>query len=181
MKYLHLFPFNYNTSTQLFWIEWISFLRVSDGISFQYCLMQDFKVSLSSNLHLFLYIILGKIPHKFSIGFKSGDLVGQSKTSIFFILNQYFMSLDVCIAVLSCWKMALLVSRRFINGKRHFSNTLIYQTEFCFSSITTKSAFPDAEKLPKPWQILLKIVFLKTAASFLNHANNTGSHRAQQN
>ena len=61
----------------------ISFLRVSDEISFQYCLMQDFKVSFSSNWHLFLYTFLYKIPHKFSIGFKSGDLVGQSQTSIF--------------------------------------------------------------------------------------------------
>ena len=49
IQYLNLFPFNCNTSTQLFWIESIIFLRVSDGISFQYCLMQDFKVSLFSN------------------------------------------------------------------------------------------------------------------------------------
>ena len=78
-----LYSFNCNTSTHLFWIESINFLRFSDGISFQYCLNQDFKVSLSSNWRLFLYTLLGKIPHKFSIGFKSRDLVGESKFPYF--------------------------------------------------------------------------------------------------
>ena len=171
IQYLHLFPFNCNTSTHLFWIESISFLRVSvslfngistlfrlfnakailleepyryylthswedkgvhtfpkgicpkvnviawlefelgyydsavhrfnhyttrtplrvsDGISFQYCLMQDFKVSLSSKWGLFFSTILHKIPHDFSDGFKSGDFVGQSKTSIFFCFKRVF-------------------------------------------------------------------------------------------
>ena len=83
IQYLHLFPFNCNTSTHLFCIESISFLRVSDGILFQYSLMQEMKVSLSSNWCLFLYTLLDKIPHKFSIGFKSGNLVGQSKLQYF--------------------------------------------------------------------------------------------------
>ena len=104
IQYLHLFPFNCNTSTHLFCIESISFLKVLDGISFQYCQMQDFKVSLSSNWHLFLNTLLDKIPYKFSIGFKSGNLVGQSQTSNFFVLNQSFISLEVCMAALSFWK-----------------------------------------------------------------------------
>ena len=114
---LHLFPFNSKTSTRPFRIESRSFLRVSDGISFQHCWMQNFKVSLSSNWRLFLYNLLDKIPHKFSVGFKSEDWVGQSKTSIFFVLNQSFVSWEVCVAALSYWKMALLVSRRLINRK----------------------------------------------------------------
>ena len=99
---IFIFLFNCNTSTHLFWIESISFLWVLDGISFQYYLMQDFKVSLSSNWHLFLYTLVNKIPHKFSIGFKSRNLVDQSKTSIFFLLNQSFKSLEICMAALSC-------------------------------------------------------------------------------
>ena len=126
IQYLHLFPFNCNTSTHLFWIDSISFLRVSDGISFQYCLMQDFKVSLTSNWRLFLYTLLDTIPHKFSIRFKPGYLVGQSKTSLFFVLNKSFVSLKVGMAILSSWKMALLVSRRFINGKIFFQHIDIF-------------------------------------------------------
>ena len=83
IQYLHLFSFNSNTLTHLFYIEPVSFLRFSDGISLQYCLMQDFKVSLSLKWRLFLPTLLDKIPYKFSIGFKSGDLEGQSKLQYF--------------------------------------------------------------------------------------------------
>ena len=146
IQYLYLFPFNCNTSTCLFCIESISFRRVSDRISFQYCLMQDFKVSLSSNWCLFLYTLLDKIFHKFSIGFKCGDLVGQFKTSIIFILNQSFMSFEMCMASLSCWKMALLVFRWFINGKKLFLTHWYIKQSFVSLPIMTKSAFPDAVK-----------------------------------
>ena len=92
IQYLHLFPFNCSTSTRLFCIESISFESFR-WISFQYCLMQDFKVFLSSNWCLFLYTLLDKIPYKFSIEFKSGNLVGQSKTSIFFCFLDKFCEL----------------------------------------------------------------------------------------
>ena len=82
-------PFSCNISTHLFCIEAISFLRVSNEISFQYCLMQDFKVSLSSNWRLFLYSSWQNSPQIF-IGFKSRDLVGLSKTSIFFCFKPDF-------------------------------------------------------------------------------------------
>ena len=110
--------------------------------------MQDFKVSLVSNWRLSLYN-LDKIPYKVSIGFKSGDLVGQSKSSIFFYFKPVFRELRSLYGCVVLLKMALLVSRRFINGKRLFSNTLIYRAEFCFPSITTKSAFPDVKKAPQ--------------------------------
>ena len=61
--------------------------------------MQDFKVSLSSNWRFFLYTLLDKIPHKFSIGFKSGDLVSQSKISIFFCFKPVFRELR-CLVLL---------------------------------------------------------------------------------
>ena len=121
IQYLHLFPFNCNTSTHLFWIESISFLRVSNRISFQNYLMQYFKVSLSSNWRLFLHTLLDKIPHNFSIGFKSGDSVGQSKTWIFFCFKPVFRELRSVYGCVVLLKMALLVSRRFINGKTFFS------------------------------------------------------------
>ena len=71
--------------------------------------------------------------------------------------------------------MVLLVSRRFISGMTFFI-TLIYQAEFCFPFISTKSVFQTNTKIPKPLQILLQIVFLKIAAfPFLNHPNNPGS------
>ena len=64
---------------------------------------------------------------------------------------------------------------------RLFSNTLIYRTEFCFPSITTKSAFPDAENAPQTITDPRPHGPFETAASpFLNHANNTGSRRAIQ-
>ena len=52
--------------------------------------MQDFKVSLSSNRCLFLYILLDKVPHKFSIGFKSGVLVGQFNNNINYTDRTFF-------------------------------------------------------------------------------------------
>ena len=55
-------------------------------------------------IDFYFYInLLDKIPHKFSFGFKSEDWVGQSKTSILFVLNQSFVSWEVCMAALSCW------------------------------------------------------------------------------
>ena len=101
IQFLPLFPFNDNTSTHLFLIESINFVIVSDEILFQYYSMQDFVVSLTSNGRLFLHTVLDKINLKFSIGFISGDLVASPKTSLSFVLNQYFVSLEMYMAAFS--------------------------------------------------------------------------------
>ena len=44
-------------------------------------------------LQIDVYFFIDKIPHKFSIEFKSRDLVGQSKTSIFFCFKTDFCEL----------------------------------------------------------------------------------------
>ena len=77
--------------------------------------------------------------------------------------------------------MTLLVSRRFINGKRLFSNILIYRAEFCFTFISTKSAFPDTKSSPNHNWSSSKWSFWKQLLPFLNHANNTGCHQIHPN
>ncbi len=53
---------------------------------------------------LFLIFLL-TIPHRFSLGFMSGEFAGQSRTPTPWSFNQLLVLLAVCSGAKSCWKM----------------------------------------------------------------------------
>ena len=62
--------------------------------------------------------------HRFSMGFRSGDWLGHSRTLICFFLSLSFVALAVCFGSLSCWKSHLrpkeVVTQNFrVHGPIH--------------------------------------------------------------
>ncbi len=51
------------------------------------------------------FIFLLTIPHRFSMGFRSGEFAGQSSTVTPWSLNQLLVPLAVWVGAKSCWKM----------------------------------------------------------------------------
>ncbi len=61
--------------------------------------------SSSALLGLVSLIFLLTIPHRFSMGFRSGEFAGQSSTVTPWSLNQLLVPLAVWAGAKSCWKM----------------------------------------------------------------------------
>ncbi len=61
----------------------------------------------SSTFHL-------RMPHRCSIGFRSGDMLGQSITFTLSFFSKAVVILEVCLGSLSCWNTALCPSLCFI-------------------------------------------------------------------
>ncbi len=55
---------------------------------------------------LFLIFLL-TIPHRFSMGFRSGEFADQSSTPTPWSFNQLLVLLEVCSGAKSCWKIKL--------------------------------------------------------------------------
>ncbi len=71
--------------------------------------------SSSTFFGLFFLIFLLTIPHRFSMGFRSGEFAGQSSTPTSWSLNQLLVLLAVWAGAKSCWNIEIsikLVSRR---------------------------------------------------------------------
>ena len=59
----------------------------------------------SSTFHL-------RMPHRCSIGFRSGDMLGQSITFTLSFFSKAVVVLEVCLESLSCWNTTLRPSLR---------------------------------------------------------------------
>ncbi len=111
-KYVHLlcmysilgrgsFCFNYCLNSP--WHEVISLWHCWGGMETQVSLTVAFSSSAFFGL-LFLIFLL-TIPHRFSMGFRSGEFAGQSSTPTAWSFNQLLVLLAVWAGAKSCWKM----------------------------------------------------------------------------
>lgn len=69
---------------------------------------QDASIAAFSSSALFglmSLIFLLAMPHRFSMGFRSGEFAGQSSTMIPWSLNQVLVLLAVLAGAKSCWKI----------------------------------------------------------------------------
>ncbi len=61
--------------------------------------------SSSALLGLAYRIFLFTIPHRFSMGLRSGEFAGQLRTGIPWSLNQVLVALALCAGAKSCWEI----------------------------------------------------------------------------
>ncbi len=102
-QYLVGAPFALITASIRRGMEVISLWHCWGGMEAQVSLTVTFS---SSAFFGFLFLIfLLTIPHWFSIGFRSGELAGQSSTPTPWSFNQLLVLLAVWAGVKSCWKM----------------------------------------------------------------------------
>ncbi len=65
--------------------------------------------------------------HRFSMGLRSGDWLGHSRTLMCFFLSHSFVALAVCFGSLSCWKThPRPIFSVLAEGRRFSSNILRY-------------------------------------------------------
>ncbi len=102
-QYLVGAPFALITASIRRGMEVISLWHCWGGMEAQVSLTVAF--SSSALLGLVSLIFLLTIPHRFSMGFRSGEFAGQSSTVTPWSLNQLLVPLAVWAGAKSCWKM----------------------------------------------------------------------------
>ncbi len=84
-------------------MESISLWHCSGVMRAQVALIVAF--SSSALLGLAYRIFLFTIPHRFSMGLRSGEFAGQLRTGIPWSLNQVLVALALCAGAKSCWEI----------------------------------------------------------------------------
>ncbi len=102
-QYLVGAPFALITASIRRGMEVISLWHCWGGMEAQVSLTVAFSSSAFFGL-LFLIFLL-TIPHRFSMGFRSGEFAGQSSTPTPWSFNQLLVLLAVWAGAKSCWKM----------------------------------------------------------------------------
>ncbi len=102
-QYLVGAPFALITALIRRGMEVISLWHCWGGMEAQVSLTVAFSSSAFFGL-LFLIFLL-TIPHRYSIGFRSGEFAGQSSTPTPWSFNQLLVLLAVWAGAKSCWKM----------------------------------------------------------------------------
>ena len=103
---------------------------------FHSSMMTSWSWQIFETLHTSTFRL--KIPQRCSIGFKSGDMLGQSITFILSLFSKAMVVLEVCLGSLSCWNTALLTS--FWREVIMFCYSILqYMLEFIFPSMKYNS------------------------------------------
>ncbi len=102
-QYLVGAPFALITASIQRGMEVISLWHCWCGMEAQVSLIAAFRSS--ALLGLVSLIFLLTLPHRFSMGFRSGEFAGQSSTPTPWSLNQLLVPLAVWAGAKSCWKM----------------------------------------------------------------------------
>ncbi len=102
-QYLVGAPFALITASIRRGMEVISLWHCWGGMEAQVSLTVAFRSS--ALLGLVSLIFLLTIPHRFSMGFRSGEFAGQSNTVTPWSLNKLLVPLAVWAGAKSCWKM----------------------------------------------------------------------------
>ncbi len=102
-QYLVEAPFALITASIRRGMEVISLWHCWGGMEAQDSLTVAFSSSVLFGLLFLIYLLT--IPHRFSMGFRSGEFAGQSSTLTPWSFNQLLALLAVWAGAKSCWKM----------------------------------------------------------------------------
>ena len=111
--------------------------------------------------------------HRFSMGCRSGDRLGHSRTLIYFFLSHSFVALAVCFGSLSCWKThPRPIFSTLTEGRRLSPKISQYMAPFILPLIRWSHPVPFAEKHPQsirfpPPRFTVEMVFLGLYSAFL--------------
>ena len=96
-----------------------------------------------------LWTLTFKVFQKFTIGFKSGDWLGQLRVLISLFSNHSFVSFAVCLGSLSCWSTKFRpCPKEVADFWRFFSIISLYMLPFVLLWITFNSPVLLDEKYP---------------------------------
>ncbi len=115
--------------------------QVATGTLFHSSMTTSQSWWMLETLHSFTFRL--RMPHRCSIGFRSGDMLGQSITFTLRFFSQAVVVLEVCLGSLSCWNIALRPSLRREGIMLCFSISQ-YMLAFMVPSINCSSPVPAA-------------------------------------
>ena len=96
------------TAFTLLGMEFTRASQVATGMFFHSSMTTSRSWQIFETLHTSTFRL--RIPQRCSIGFKSGDRLGQSITITLSLFSKAMVVLEVCLWSLSCWNTALLPS-----------------------------------------------------------------------
>ncbi len=109
--------FCFNYCLNLAWHGGDQCVHCWGGMEAQVSLTVAFSSSAFFGL-LFLIFLLTK-PHRFSLGFRSGEFAGQSSTPTPWSFNQLLVLLAVWADAKSCWKMKSASLKKLVSRRKH--------------------------------------------------------------
>ncbi len=133
------------TAPSLLGMEWTSWRHLARSIFFHSSWMTSFKDWMLDGE--WCSTCLFRIPHRCSIGFRSGDILGHWITFTLFFFRNPTVALDVCLGSLSCWKSARRPRARSDGSIFSFSIEQ-YICEFMMPSMKCSSPTPAALMQP---------------------------------
>ncbi len=110
--------------------------------------------------------------HRFSIGFRTGDWLGHSRTLKCFLRSHSLVALSVCLGSLSCWKtQPRPIFNALTEGRRLLAKILQIMAPSILPSIRCSRPVPFAKKHPQsmmfpPPCITVGMMFLGLYSSF---------------
>ncbi len=126
-------------------MEWTSWRHFARSIFFHSSRMTSFRDWMLDGE--WCSTCLFRIPHRCSIGFRPGDILGHWITFALFFFRNPTVDLDVCLGSLSCWKSARRPRARSDGSIFSFSIEQ-YICEFIMPSIKCSSPTPAALMQP---------------------------------
>ncbi len=133
------------TAPSLLGMEWTSWRHFARSIFFYSSRMTSFRDWMLDGE--WCSTCLFRIPHRCSIGFRSGDILGHWITFTLFFFRNPTVALDVCLGSLSCWKSARRPRARS-NGSIFSFSIEQYICEFMMPSMKCSSPTPAALMQP---------------------------------
>ena len=124
------------TTFTLLGIEFTRASQVATGMLFHSSMTTLQSWQIFETLHTSTFRL--RIPQRCSIGFKSGDMLGQSITFTLSLFSKAMVVLEVCLGSLSCWNTALLPSF-WREGIMLCCSIPQYMLEFMFPSMKYNS------------------------------------------
>ena len=134
------------TSFTLLGMEFTRALQVSTGMLFHSSMTMSRSWRIFETLRTSTFRL--RIPQRCSIGFKSGDMLGQSITLTLSLFSYAVVVLEVCLGSLSCWNTALRPSF-WREGIMFCYSISQYMLEFLFPSMECNSPAPAAVMQPQ--------------------------------
>ena len=133
------------TAYILLGMEFTRASQVATGMLFHSSMTTSRSWQIFETFHTSTFLL--RIPQRCSIGFKSGDMLGQSFTFTLSLFNKVMVVLEVCLGSLSCWNTALL-PRFWREGIMLCCSISQYMLEFKFLSMKYNSPTPAALMQP---------------------------------
>ncbi len=133
------------TAPSLLGMEWTSWRHFARSIFFHSSRMTSFRDWMLDGE--WCSTCLFRIPHRCSIGFRSGDILGHWITFTLFFFRNPTVALDVCLGSMSCWKSARR-SRARSDGSIFSFSIEQYICEFMMPSMKCSSPTPAALMQP---------------------------------